>query len=170
MGVANMVSKTEQVASFKEAMGNYPTGVTVVTAFDANKKPIGLTVNSFASVSLEPLLILWSIDKRVSTYSDFLNTEKFSVNILAADQSDLCTLFSSRVADRFSQCDWKESGLNLPVLSDALAVLQCKTVQQIEAGDHTILIGEVLDIQNESKEPLLYHRRTIGSIPEDFYL
>lgn len=169
MGVADMGSKIEQVASFKEAMGNYPTGVTVVTAFDADKKPMGLTVNSFASVSLEPLLILWSIDKRVSTYSDFLDAEKFSVNILAADQSDLCTLFSSRVADRFSQCDWKESDLNLPVLSNALAVLQCKTVQQIEAGDHTILIGEVLDIQNESKEPLLYHRRTIGAIPEGFY-
>lgn len=164
-----MESKTEQVAHFKEAMGNYPTGVTVVTAFDANKKPMGLTVNSFASVSLEPLLILWSIDKRVSTYSDFLATEKFSVNILAADQSDLCTLFSSRVADRFSQCDWKESDLNLPVLSNSLAVLQCKTVQQIEAGDHTILIGEVLEVQNESKEPLLYHRRTIGAIPEGFY-
>ncbi|MER2090131.1 MAG: flavin reductase family protein [Sporosarcina sp.] len=169
MGVADMERKTEQVASFKEAMGNYPTGVTVVTAFDGDKKPMGLTVNSFASVSLEPLLILWSIDKRVSTYNDFLNTEKFSVNILGADQGDLCTLFSSRVADRFSQCDWKESDLNLPVLSDALAVLQCKTVQQIEAGDHTILIGEVLDIRNESKEPLLYHRRTIGAIPQEFY-
>ncbi|MEK5068362.1 flavin reductase family protein [Sporosarcina sp. FSL K6-1508] len=164
-----MGSKTEQVASFKEAMGNYPTGVTVVTAYDADKKPMGLTVNSFASVSLEPLLILWSIDKRVSTYSDFLSTEKFSVNILAEDQSDLCTLFSSRVADRFSQCDWKESDLQLPVLSNTLAVLQCKTVQQIEAGDHTILIGEVLDIQNEGKEPLLYHRRNIGAIPESFY-
>ena len=164
-----MDKKAEYVASFKEAMGNYPTGVTVVTAFDADKKPMGLTVNSFASVSLEPLLILWSIDKRVSTYNDFLKTEKFSVNILASDQSDLCTLFSSRVADRFSQCDWKESDLNLPVLPEALSVLQCKTVQQIEAGDHTIFIGEVLDIQNESKEPLLYHRRTIGPIPKDFY-
>jgi len=169
MGVADMESKIEQVARFKEAMGNYPTGVTVVTAFDADKKPMGLTVNSFASVSLEPLLILWSIDKRVSTYNDFLDTDKFSVNILASDQSDLCTLFSSRVADRFSQCDWKESDLNLPVLSNSLAVLQCKTFQQIDAGDHTIFIGEVLDIQNESKEPLLYHRRNIGAIPEGFY-
>ena len=71
--------------------------------------------------------------------------------------------------DRFSQCDWKESNLNLPVLTNSLSVLQCKTVQQVEAGDHMILIGEVLDIQNESKEPLLYHRRKIGGIPEEFY-
>lgn len=164
-----MENKAEQIALFKEAMGNYPTGVTVVTAFDENQKPMGLTVNSFASVSLEPNLILWSIDKRANSYQSFLNTDKFSVNILASDQSDLCTLFSSKVADRFSQCDWKESELNLPILSNTLSTLQCKTYQQIDAGDHTIFIGEVLDIQNASKEPLLYHRRKIGAIPEEFY-
>lgn len=159
----------EQVARFKEAMGNYPTGVTVVTAFDEQNQPLGLTVNSFASVSLDPLLILWSIDKRSASYDAVLKTDKFAVNILAADQSDLCTLFSSKVTDRFSQCGWEKSDLNLPILSDSLAVLQCKTYQQVEAGDHTILIGEVLDIQNADKEPLLYHRRTIGGIPEVFY-
>ena len=154
---------------FKEAMGNYPSGVTVVTAFDENGKPVGLTVNSFISVSLDPLLILWSIDKRVSTYKDFLKVDKFAVNILAADQSDLCTLFSSRVEDRFSQCAWTESDLHLPIFSDALSVMQCKTYKQVEAGDHTLLIGEVLDVKNEKKEPLLYHRRTMGGIPEEFY-
>ena len=108
----------EKIERFKKALGNYPTGVTVVTAFDQNGKPMGLTVNSFASVSLDHLLlILWSIDKRVSTYEEFIKTDKFSVNILAADQSDLCTLFSSKVADRFSQCDWNESENNLPILS-----------------------------------------------------
>ncbi|WP_342600008.1 flavin reductase family protein [Psychrobacillus sp. FSL H8-0483] len=164
-----MENKLEQIASFKEAMGNYPTGVTVVTAFNQEGKPMGMTVNSFASVSLEPLLILWSIDKRVYSYENFLKVDKFTVNILAADQGDLCTLFSSKVEDRFSQCDWKESELNLPVLSNSLAILQCKVFKQVEAGDHTIMIGEVLDIQNDSKEPLLYHRRTIGAIPEEFY-
>lgn len=164
-----MENNTAQIDRFKQAMGNYPTGVTVVTAFDENNKPIGLTVNSFASVSLDPLLILWSIDNRVSTYESFLKTDKFTVNILASDQSDLCTLFASRVDDRFSQCDWKESELNLPILSDALAVLQCRTYQKVQAGDHTIMIGEVIDIHNEKKEPLLYHRRKFGPIPEEFY-
>ncbi|WP_391119644.1 flavin reductase family protein [Psychrobacillus sp. L3] len=164
-----MENKLGQIEMFKAAMGNYPTGVTVVTAFNQEGKPMGMTVNSFASVSLEPLLILWSIDKRVYSYDDFLKVDKFTVNILAADQGDLCTLFSSKVEDRFNQCDWEKSELNLPVLSDSLAVLQCKVFKQIEAGDHTVLIGEVLDIQNDSKEPLLYHRRTIGPIPETFY-
>ncbi|MFF2753222.1 flavin reductase family protein [Psychrobacillus sp. NPDC058041] len=164
-----MENKMEHIARYKAAMGNYPTGVTVVTAFNQDGKPMGLTVNSFASVSLEPLLILWSIDKRVYSYNDFLKVDKFTVNILSADQGDLCTLFSSKVEDRFSQCDWKESSLNLPVLTNSLAALQCKVFKQIEAGDHTILIGEVLDIQNEDKEPLLYHRRNIGAIPKEFY-
>lgn len=164
-----MENKLDQVASFKAAMGNYPTGVTVVTAYNQEGKPMGMTVNSFASVSLDPLLVLWSIDKRVFSYEDFLKVDKFTVNILAADQGDLCNLFSSKVEDRFSQCDWNESELNLPVLSNSLAVLQCKMFKQIEAGDHTIIIGEVLDIHNDSKEPLLYHRRTIGAIPKEFY-
>ncbi|QUW23946.1 flavin reductase family protein [Sporosarcina sp. Marseille-Q4063] len=150
-------------------MGNYPTGVTVVTAFDENDKPMGLTVNSFASVSLEPLLVLWSINNGAGSYKDFLKTEKFAVNILASDQEDLCTLFSSRVEDRFGECDWKKSEFDLPILSDSLAVLQCKVFKKVDAGDHTIMIGEVLDIHNEEKEPLLYHRRTIGAIPETFY-
>jgi len=164
-----MGSKAEQITRFRQAMGNYPTGVTVVTAFDENQKPMGLTVNSFASVSLEPLLILWSIDKRVTSFDSFLKVDKFTVNILAADQEKLCTLFSSKVDDRFGKCDWKESELNLPVLSNTLATLQCKVFQQVEAGDHIIMIGEVLDIQNTSKEPLLYHNRTLGEIPKEFY-
>ena len=164
-----MENRIEQIDLYKQVMGNYPTGVTVVTTFDGNNKPIGMTVNSFASVSLDPLLILWSIDKRVGSYETFIKADKFAVNILASDQSDLCSLFSSKVEDRFSQCDWKESELKLPTLTNSLAVLQCKTKQVIEAGDHRIIIGEVIDIHNEKKEPLLYHRRKFGPIPEEFY-
>lgn len=164
-----MENKLDQVASFKAAMGNYPTGVTVVTAYNSDGKPMGLTVNSFASVSLEPLLILWSIDKRVYSYEEFLKVDKFTVNILAADQGDICNLFASKVEDRFAECEWYKSELNLPVLSNSLATLECKVFNKVEAGDHIIMIGEVLHIQNAAKEPLLYHRRNIGAIPTDFY-
>ncbi|MBS4210011.1 flavin reductase family protein [Bacillus sp. FJAT-50079] len=159
----------DTIQQYKEVMGNYPTGVTVVTTFDQEHKPVGLTVNSFASVSLDPLLILWSIDKSVSTYDTFLQTEKFAVNILAEDQADLCMLFASRLEDRFSQCDWKESEFQLPILSNTLAVLQCQVFKKVDAGDHTIFIGEVKHIHNEEKQPLLYHRRNAGAIPQDFY-
>lgn len=166
-----MVSVTAGTAQadFKKALGNYPTGVTVVTTFDKQNNPIGLTVNSFASVSLDPLLILWSIDKKSGSYQTFLEVEKFAVNILADDQADVCSLFASKVEDRFSQCKWEKSERQLPVLSDSLAQLECKTAKQIDAGDHVIFIGEVIHIHNEEKNPLLYHRRNFGAIPSNFY-
>ncbi|WP_313894251.1 flavin reductase family protein [Psychrobacillus sp.] len=164
-----MENKEEQITSFKAAMGNYPTGVTVVTAYNQQNEPMGMTVNSFASVSLEPLLILWSVDKKSHHYEDFIKADRFAVNILGANQGDLCTLFSSKVENRFGQCNWEKSAMDLPVLANSLSVLQCKTAQQIDAGDHTILIGAVQHIKNEEKEPLLYHRRTIGAIPKEFY-
>lgn len=162
-------SALNQALEFKKALGNYPTGVTVVTTFDDEDKPIGLTVNSFASVSLEPLLILWSIDKKSSSYNTFLKVDKFAVNILAEDQADICKLFSSKVEDRFSQCSWEKSESGVPVLKEALAQIECKTFQQVDAGDHIIFIGEVIQIKNKEKNPLLYHRRKFGPIPEDFY-
>ena len=168
-----MVSVSENVnttqEAFKKALGNYPTGVTVVTTFDKEKKPIGLTVNSFASVSLDPLLVLWSIDKKSSSYSTFLDVDKFAVNILAEDQAEVCNLFASKVADRFSQCKWGISERQLPLITGSLSQLECKTVNRVDAGDHTIFIGEVIHIHNEEKDPLLYHRRSVGAIPESFY-
>lgn len=159
---------TDQVAAFKLALGNYPTGVTVVTT-SHETKPIGLTVNSFASVSIDPLLILWSLDKKSQLHSYFTNASHFAVNILASDQEQLCTLFASKIPDRFAQAQWSTSSLGLPILHDTAAILQCKTFQQIDAGDHTIFIGQVQDITNAQKEPLLYHRRHIGQIPKSFY-
>lgn len=168
-----MVSVSEngskKQADFKKALGNYPTGVTVVTTFDQQNNPVGLTVNSFASVSLDPLLILWSIDKKSGSYPVFIEAERFAVNILADHQADICNLFASKVEDRFSQCNWEKSERQLPLISGTLSQLECKTVHQIDAGDHIIFIGEVLHIHNEDKNPLLYHRRNIGAIPESFY-
>lgn len=154
---------------FKKALGNYPTGVTVVTTLDKQNNPIGLTVNSFASVSLEPLLILWSIDKKSSSYPVFLEVEKFVVNILADNQAEICSLFASKEQNRFSQCNWEKSERQLPLISGALSQLECNTVQRIDAGDHIIFIGEVIDIHNEDKNPLLYHKRNMGAIPASFY-
>ena len=162
------VDRVSQV-EFKKALGNYPTGVTVVTAFDEQNNPMGLTVNSFASVSIDPLLILWSIDKKSGSYEAFLKVNKFAVNILADDQADLCGLFASKVEDRFSQCTWEKTERELPVFPGALSQLECEVDKTIDAGDHIIFIGKVINILNEDKNPLLYHRRKFGAIPETFY-
>jgi flavin reductase (DIM6/NTAB) family NADH-FMN oxidoreductase RutF len=163
------MDKELRETTFKSVMGNYPTGVTVVTTIDKDGTPVGLTVNSFASVSLDPTLVLWSIDHKVSTLDIFTGADKFAIHTLAGDQGDICSLFASKGVDRFANCDWSLSEHGLPIISGAYAVLQCKSFKQIEAGDHTILIGEVIDIHHEDKEPLLYHKRKFGSIPEEFY-
>ncbi|WP_420491843.1 flavin reductase family protein [Neobacillus niacini] len=151
-------------------MGNYPTGVTVVTTTDSDGNPVGLTVNSFASVSLDPLLVLWSIDHGVSTIKTFTEQGKFAVHILAGDQQELCKTFASKNVDRFSRCKWDFSKNELPIIEGAFAVLECNTFKTVEAGDHTILIGEVTNIQIDKKDPMLYHRRQFGPIPEKFYV
>ena len=164
-----MKNSSDQVNTFKAAMANYPTGVTIVTTIDNKNNPIGLTVNSFASVSLDPLLILWSIDKRVSTYHIFKKVDKFAVNILSEDQAAIASLFASRNRDRFANCEWNFSKNNLPIIKGAAAALQCETFKRVEAGDHTILIGEITDISFENNPPLLYHARKIGALPASFH-
>lgn len=154
---------------FKKAMGDYPTGVTIVTTIDADGTPVGLTVNSFASVSLDPTLILWSINQKVSSLKAFTEGKGFAVHILSEDQQELCKTFASKNVDRFGSCSWELSDNFLPVIEGARAVLQCNTFKTIEAGDHTILIGEVIDISLNEKDPMLYHRRKFGPIPTEFY-
>ncbi len=156
----------DQVAMFKQIMGSYPTGVTVVTALNKEGKPMGMTVNSFASVSLSPLLILWCIDRKVSMFDDFQSTDKFAVHVLSKDQADACWTFAGKEADRFSKVTWNQSEHQLPIISDSLGVLECKKVNQIDAGDHVIYIGEVIGLSANENDPLLYYRRNVGAIPE----
>lgn len=159
----------DRASIFKEVMGNYPTGVTVCTTTDEHGNPLGLTVNSFASVSIDPLLILWSIDKGVSSYEPFVKAGRFAVNILAEDQGDICLLFATKGTDRFNNCEWTMSQNKLPIIAGTAGVMECETYQTIDAGDHTIFIGKVVGIKNNNKQPLMYHKRKFGSIPEQFY-
>lgn len=154
----------ENVSKFKEIMGSYPTGVTILTTTDAEGIPCGLTVNSFASVSLDPNLVLWCIDRRSASLEAFQMAEGFAVHVLAADQEEVCWAFAGKDPDRFSKANWTLSKNNLPVISGSLGVMECKTVQQIDAGDHVILIGEIIDIDKQDKEPMLYFRRNVGKI------
>ena len=153
---------------YKDVMGNYPTGVTIVTAME-NDEPIGITVNSFASVSLSPLLVLWSIDKSSRSLNAFLNTGKFAVNILSESQEETCFLFSkSSISneERFGHAEWQLSDRNLPVLNSSYATLECETYQQIEAGDHYILLGKVVNVEKRDTKPILYYNRNVQPVIE----
>ncbi|WP_425414689.1 flavin reductase family protein [Peribacillus kribbensis] len=160
------MTNLETVDTFKQIMGSYPTGVTIITTVNEDGSPVGLTVNSFASVSLDPLMVLWCLDRKSTHLNAFKNSIGFAVNILAADQCELCWAFAGKSLDRFSKADWSYSENNLPVISESLGVMECKTVQTIEAGDHIIFIGQIIDIVKRDKEPMLYFRRNVGLIPE----
>jgi flavin reductase (DIM6/NTAB) family NADH-FMN oxidoreductase RutF len=150
-------------------MGSYPTGVTIVTTADPQGEPVGLTVNSFTSVSIDPLLVLWCLDHRSGSFQAFQRSQGFAVHVLAAEQEAACWAFAGKETDRFSKIDWRWSEHQLPLISGSFGLLQCKTVQKVEAGDHTIFIGEVVDLdRDEKKDPMLYYRRNVGAIPPDW--
>lgn len=149
---------------FKRAMANYPTGVAVVTTMAKSDAPVGLTVNSLVSVSLSPLMLLWSISRRANCAEEFAHGPGFAVHILAADQQDQCTTFASPVENRFGRHPWHLSARGLPILEGAAAVLECSLARAIDAGDHVILLGNVIAASVQDRDPLVYHRRGFGSI------
>ena len=141
---------------FRKALGMYSTGIAVVTTTDNNKKPIGMTVNSFTSVSLDPALILWSIDKKQPSYKFFLNSDGYAVNILSKEQLDLCNLFASPIDNKFKNVNWKVSQNGFPLISDTLAWFDCIKWNDYPGGDHQILVGEVTSYGSVNSKPLIY--------------
>ncbi|MDH0301961.1 MULTISPECIES: p-hydroxyphenylacetate 3-hydroxylase reductase component [unclassified Pseudomonas] len=152
------MSTTFDSRAFRRALGNFATGVTVITAADASGRKVGVTANSFNSVSLDPPLVLWSIDKRSSSHAVFEAAGHFAVNVLAADQIDLSNTFARPSDDRFAgiACETGEGGA--PLLLGCAARFRCEKFQQLDGGDHWILIGRVLAFDDLGRSPLLYHQ------------
>ena len=134
----------------------FPTGITVVTAIDKENKPIGMTVNSFSSVSLDPPLVLWSIAKKQPSYSLFLDANGYAVNILSKDQVKLCNHFASPLNDKFGNINWKLSENGFPLINDTLAWFDCTKWNDYEGGDHKILLGEVTSYGISNMDPLTF--------------
>lgn len=146
------------VRAFRSALGTFLTGVTVVTTVDAEGAPRGFTANSFTSVSLDPPLVLVCIGKSASTFEAFRASRHFCVNILAEEQKDVSSRFASRSADRFSAVSWLPGICGSPVLEGVSAWFECEMHQQVDAGDHLVLIGRVADFSQSSANPLGYCR------------
>ena len=145
-------------ADLRSVMRYYLTGVTIVTFTGPDKKPYGLTVTSFNSVSLSPPLILWSLDNRNDRLSLFQDAGGFAVNIMAADQLDLCEKFAAADNDRFLNCDWRFGTCGQPLLENALANIECRPWAEYDGGDHTIFVGEVMSIkQNKGKAAAFFN-------------
>lgn len=126
--------------TFRDILGRYPTGVTIVSAF-VRGEPLGVTVNSFASVSLDPPLVLWSIERATERYTLFREIETFAINILASDQADLAHACALSPDLRACRASW--SGETAPLLDGAIAQLTCRQAHVYAGGDHDIIVGEV---------------------------
>lgn len=141
---------------FKAALGRFASGVTVVTTKDKAGHLHGLTVSAFASVSLEPPLILVCILKRTGSYHAFEESDVFVVNILSEAQQAVSNHFASHLDDKFSGIDYREGIDGIPVLADCLVNLECRLKNSFAGGDHTIFVGEIEKVTLRDDKPLLY--------------
>lgn len=144
--------------TFRDISGTFATGVTVMTSKDKYSNPIGMTANSFTSLSLSPTLVIFNIDKKASLYNHFMETGCFAVNILAADQEYLSRQFSQRDIDRFEGVDYKEDITGAPVLKDVIGYFDCTVKDRLDGGDHIIIIGEVKGGRASAGSPLVFYR------------
>ena len=152
------VAPSFSTADFRAALGMFATGVTIVTARGADGEPVGLTANSFNSVSLEPPLVLWSLARSAGSMPAFERGSHYAINILAADQHALAERFASKALDRFQGLAFREGAGGSPILEGAAAVFECFNRSRYEEGDHVIFVGEVERCEQRSgAQPLIFH-------------
>ena len=152
------VAPSFSTPDFRAALGMFATGVTVVTALGADGMPIGLTANSFNSVSLAPPLVLWSLARSAGSMPAFERGSHYAINILAAEQHLLAERFAAKVADRFANVAFREGAGGAPVLEGAAAEFECFNRSRYEEGDHVIFVGEVERCTwRAGATPLIFH-------------
>ncbi|MAH73396.1 MAG: nitrilotriacetate monooxygenase [Cellvibrionales bacterium TMED49] len=154
-------------SDLKGALGGFATGITIVTAKNNKNQNIGITVNSFSSVSLDPPLVLWSIAKSAKCFHDFFCAEYYAIHILGEDQKFLSDQFASKDADKFYGLACAEGIAGIPLLPSYNVCFQCKFEHRYEGGDHIIIVGRIHALSNRSETPLLYLRGTYGSFVSD---
>ena len=148
----------DRTRNLRQALGSFPTGVTVVSCLDKNKNPLGFTANSFTSVSLDPKLISICIDKESFNIDSFSVTKHFAISVLSENQQSISTIFATPNEDRFKNIDWSTEETGSPIITNAVAWFDCNTQQVVDAGDHLILIGNIIAFDSTPKTPLMYLR------------
>jgi flavin reductase (DIM6/NTAB) family NADH-FMN oxidoreductase RutF len=143
---------------FRAALGMFATGVTVVTARTAEGVLVGLTANSFNSVSLDPPLVLWSLSRRSMSLPVFSTGTHYAINVLAAEQQELALRFAAPVGDRWAGTAWRPGVAGAPLIEGAVAHFECFNRSRYEEGDHLILVGQVEHCDHQpGAAPLLFH-------------
>ncbi|QZD86502.1 flavin reductase family protein [Qipengyuania psychrotolerans] len=143
--------------AFRSALGSFVTGVTIVTARDEDGRPVGLTANSFNSVSLDPPMVLWSLSLHSGSLPVFREAECWAVHVLAADQQAMSDRFAQPRQDKFDGLDIADGPEGAPLIEGYAARFGCRARFEYEGGDHAIFLGEVIDFERREAEPLIYH-------------
>ncbi len=143
---------------FRSALGAFATGVTIVTTRDAEGRDVGLTANSFNSVSLDPPMVLWSLARSARSLPAFLAGSHFAVHVLAANQEELSMRFAARGTDKFAGLELERGVGQVPLLPGCSARFQCRTAFRHQAGDHMIFVGAVEEFDHSDLPELLFHR------------
>jgi flavin reductase (DIM6/NTAB) family NADH-FMN oxidoreductase RutF len=141
---------------FCRTCARFPTGVTILTVLDSKGAPHGMTASSFTSVSLDPPLVLVCVDHRATVMEHLRECEYFGINILSEGQHELSTRFARRGEDRFEGVPWNAGHQGVPLIPNVLASFECGFDQLVDAGDHAILLGEVLHAEHRDGRPLVY--------------
>lgn len=169
------MSQTFDARELRRVLGAFTTGVTVITTLDAEGRPVGLTANSFSSVSLDPPLVLWSQSVTAPSHPVFRETVRFVVNILADDQLDISNRFARGGADKFAGLPVTPGLGGLPLIPGCAAYLECRRVSSFAGGDHTVFIGQVERIERNARPPLAFgggrylvtQPHDLGSLPPE---
>lgn len=154
----------KDVNALRSALGRFVTGVTIVTTRDANGKAVGLTANSFNSVSLDPPLVLWSLALGSPNLAAFRESNSWAVHVLAADQEQLSNRFAQRGSDKFEGLDIKDGEEGAPLIKGCAARFGCRHTIEYEGGDHAIFVGEVVEFSQRNVQPLIFHGGRYGGV------
>ncbi len=150
-------------SQFRQVLGHYPTGVTVITALGSGGEPVGMVVGTFTSVSLDPPLVGFLPDKKSTSWPQIEAAGHFCVNVLARDQLELCKGLARSGPDKFSGVDYAMSQHNLPVLAGTMVSIECRLQAVQDAGDHWFVTGLVLGLESKrDADPMLFHKGQYG--------
>lgn len=149
-------------AKYRQVLGHFPTGVTVITAATV-AGPVGMAIGSFASLSLDPPQVLFCAGQHSSTWPKVRDVGSFCINLLAENQEDVCRVFASKADDKFAEIGWKHSGNGSPLLEGVLGYIDCTLETVVASGDHEIVVGAVTDLEVlHEGGPLLFFRGGYG--------
>jgi flavin reductase (DIM6/NTAB) family NADH-FMN oxidoreductase RutF len=149
----------------RRIMGHFATGVTIITTVDKAGAHFGLTANAFMSLSLNPPLVLISVDKSAQCYSCFDESKVFTVNFLSEHQEEISRRFATKGVEKFAGLQWREGNNGAASLEGVMAHIECKLVQTYDGGDHTIIIGEILSASGSGERPLLFFKGKYHKLP-----